>query len=332
MRAAFRVSNDTMRFHSATSSPPPPLRGRVGRGVGTNRTERSGCTPHPTLRLKGGGGTFCRSAAIIVVLAALASSAHADTFKLGGRTVLLELPRGFCALDPKRPKEAEIIDLNEQMQQPRNHVILQLADCDQLAGFRAGERQVFDRYGQYFTPATSGAAKFASGYTRQAYLAAAAQELPKLDSGLLLDQLTKKFHASGSDVAGARFMGVLDQDPAAIYLGIAFGTMTTAKRTVAASAVGVVGLTLVNGTSISLGLYQVNAGADSVPDLLQSVREQMAALVRANAAIELRESRYLWHGLNLEEIARQAFYVAMMGIGAGFLGWLWLRHSLRRDS
>ncbi len=252
--------------------------------------------------------------------------ASAETFKLGGRTVVLEPPKGFCALDPKRPKEAEIIALNEQMQQPRNHVILQLADCDELAGFRAGERQSFERYGQYFTPASASTLKL-TGYTRATYLAATAQELPKLDSSMLVDELTKKFHASGNDVAGARFLGVLDQDQAAIYLGLAFGTMSAGKRTVAASAIGVVGLTLVNNTSISLGLYQVNVGADSVPDLLQSVREQMAALVRANAAIEAREGRFLWHGLNLEEIARQAFYVAMMGIGAGFLGWLWLRHS-----
>jgi hypothetical protein len=288
---------------------------------------RADVSPPPP---QGGSGVKFSFGAILLAVFTFASSAHADTFKLGGRTVALEPPRGYCALDPKRPKEAEIITLNEQMQQPRNHVILQLADCDELAGFRVGDRQAFDRYGQYFTPASGTATKLAADYTRQAFLAAAAEELPTVDSTLLVDELAKKFHASGSDVAGARFMGVLDQDPAAIYLGIAFGTMTVAGRTAAASAVGVVGLTLVNGRSISLGLYQVNAGADSVPELLQSVREQMHLLVRGNAAIEARENRFLWRGLNLEEIARQAFYVAMMGLGAGFIGWLWLRHSLRR--
>jgi hypothetical protein len=259
----------------------------------------------------------------------IALDASADTFKLAGRTVVLEPPRGFCTLDPKRPKEAEIINLNEQMQQPRNHVILQLADCDELKGFRSGDRESFERYGQYFTPASTDAVRLASGYTRATYLAAAAQELPKLDSRMLIDELTKKFRASDSDVAGARFLGVLDQDAAAIYLGIAFGNMTAGKKIVAASAMGVVGLTLVNDTSISLGLYQVNVGPDSVPDLLESVREQMAALVKANAAIEAREARFFWHGLNLEEIARQGFYVALMGAASGFLGWLWLRHSAR---
>jgi hypothetical protein len=138
--------------------------------------------------------------------------ASAETFKLAGRTVVLEPPKGFCALDPKRPKEAQIVALNEQMQQPRNHVILQLADCDELAGFRTGERQNFERYGQYFTPVSSDAVRLASGQTRASYLAAAAQELPKLDSHMLVDELTKKFTATGSEVAGARFLGVLDQD------------------------------------------------------------------------------------------------------------------------
>ena len=258
------------------------------------------------------------------------AAASAETFTLNGRTVMLEPPKGFCALDSSRPKEAAIIALNEQMQQPRNHVVLQLADCDELAGFRGGQRENFERYGQYFTPASPAARKLASGYTRASYLAAAAQELPKLDSGMLADELTKKFMATGSEVAGARFLGVLDQDEAAIYLGISFGSMAVGKRIVAASAMGVVGLTLVNDTSISLGLYQVNVGPDSVHDLLETVQEQMAVLVRANAAIEAREKRFLWHGLNLEEIARQAFYVAMLGLASGFLGWIWLRVSLRR--
>jgi len=273
---------------------------------------------------------LCAKAFLFCSVVALASAASAESFTLGGRTVMLEPPKGFCALDPDRAKEAAIITLNEQMQQPRNHVILQLADCDELAGFRTGERQNFERYGQYFTPASPEAIKLASGYARATYLAAAAQELPKLDSRMLVDELTKKFTATGSEVAGARFLGVLDQDDAAIYLGIAFGTMTVGKKTVAASAMGVVGLTLVNDTSISLGLYQVNVGADSVTDLLETVREQMARLVKANAAIEAREKIFLWHGLNLEEIARQAFYVAMIGLASGFLGWLWLRVSTRR--
>jgi len=263
------------------------------------------------------------------VIVALASAARADTFTLGGRTVVLEPPQGFCALDAKRPKEAEVIALNETMRQPRNHVVLQLADCDELAGFRKGERQGFERYGQYFTPVSDAAMTLAAGYTRAAYLAAAAEELPKPDSAMLADEVAKKFRASNSDIAGARSLGVIDQDEAAVYLGIAFGTMTVGKKTVAASAMGVVGLTLVNGTSISLGLYQVNVGADSVPDLLSSVREQMAALVKTNAAIEAREGRFLWHGLNLDELARQGFFVAAIGLAVGLVGWLWLRMSLR---
>src|SRR5579863_2637458 len=99
MRAAFRVL------------------GWRGRPEGS----RLRCSKSQSLRAK---------AFLIYSIIALAPAASAEPFVLGGRTVMLAPPRGFCALDPHRPKEAAIIALNEQMQQPRNHVILQLADCD----------------------------------------------------------------------------------------------------------------------------------------------------------------------------------------------------------
>ena len=260
------------------------------------------------------------------------AAASAETFTLAGKTVVLEPPQGYCALDAARPQEAELIAFNEKMQQPRNHVIMQLADCDELAEFRAGKRQNFDKYGQYFTPVSEGGGvKRVTGYARADFLADAAKELPKLDSNGLVDEVTKKLHENaGADVGGVKFLGVLKQDDAGVYMGIAFGNLSVGNQSLANSSMGVVGLTLVNEVSVSLGLYRVNVGPEAVPDLLSALQQTMASMVAANAANEARESPRIWHGINLDELGQSALRGALIGGAIGFLAWVWSRWRKRR--
>jgi len=255
------------------------------------------------------------------------SAARAEALTLGGRTVILEPPAGYCALDPERQNEADLIAFNEKMQQPRNHVVMQLADCGELEEFRAGKRQSFDRYGQYFVPVTDGAVTPAAGYTRAAYLAEAARELPKLDSGALMDEVTAKLRESVSDVTSAHFLGVLQQDDAGLYLGIAVGQVSVGDQAVSAGAMGVVGLTLVNQISVSLGLYQAHAGAEAVPALVEKIRQTLAATVTANAEIEAREGALSggWHGIDLKTLLIAGLIAAALAAA-----WAWARRRNHR--
>lgn len=258
------------------------------------------------------------------------AAASAETLTLAGKTVVLEPPQGYCALDAARPQEAELIAFNEKMQQPRNHVIMQLADCEELAEFRAGKRQNFDKYGQYFTPISDGAVKLVTGYARADFLADAAKELPKLDSGALVDEVTKKARENaGADVAGVKFLGVLKQDDAGVYMGIAFGNLSVGNQSLAGSSMGVVGLTLVNEVSVSLGLYRANVGPEAVPDLLAALRQTMASVVAANGGNEARESPRIWHGINLDAVGQSALRGGLIGGAIGFLVWVWSRWRKR---
>jgi hypothetical protein len=270
--------------------------------------------------------------AAILALTAINAEASAETLTLAGRTVSLEPPAGYCALDPARPNEAELIAFNEKMQQPRNHVLMQLADCDELADFRNGKRDKFIRYGQYFTPVSDGTVKALAGYTRASFLAEGAKELPKLDSAALVDEVAAKLReGAGGAVAGAKFLGVLNEDDAGLYLGIAVGNVSVGNQTVSAGAMGIVGLTLVNQISVSLGLYQANVGPEAVPDMLSRVRQTLGSIVRANADNEARDSpRYLWHGFDLEAIARQALIGGLIGAVIGLAGWAWTRFRKNR--
>jgi hypothetical protein len=264
------------------------------------------------------------SAALLLLVAT--STAQSETLTLGGRTVMLDPPAGYCALDPARPEEAKLIDFNETMQQPRNHVAMQLADCGELEEFRAGKRPSFERYGQYFVPVTDGAVKPVPDYTRAQFLAEGARELPKLDSGALMDEVTAKLRESaGSDVAGAHFLGVLQQDAAGLYLGIAVGQVSVGDRTVSAGAIGVVGLTLVNRISVSLGLYQAHASAEAVPDLLAKIRQTLAATVQANAETEAREGAA--RGISLDPVL---VYASIGGVIGAVIGVAIVARSRRR--
>jgi hypothetical protein len=264
-------------------------------------------------------------AALACALATCAGvPARAETLAFADRTVIVDAPPGFCALDRERATEAALIDFNAKLQEPRNRLIMQLADCGELAEFRAGSRTNFDRYGQVLVPLTGGEIKRLDGYTRSQLLSEAAKEFPALDSNRLIDEVGKKLRESvpNADVAGGRFLGLLKQDDVAIYLGFAFENLTVDRKTIASSALGVTGVTEVNEVPISLGLYRVNVGAEAVPDLLAAVQEGIASLVAANAEVEARESgRWRWLGFDLESIARGALVGAMIGAVA----WVWSR-------
>jgi hypothetical protein len=152
---------------------------------------------------------------------------------------------------------------------------------------------------------TDGAVQPVTGYTRASYLEAGARELPKLDGGALVDEIAAKLRAgAGSDVTGMHFLGVLKQDEAGLYLGIAVGKVSVGDQTASAGAIGVVGLTLVKEIPVSLGLYQANVGAEAVPDLLAKVQQTLASMLQANAETEAREgaTRRAWHGISLDPV------------------------------
>src|SRR5262249_36287046 len=148
-----------------------------------------------------------------------------------------------------------------------------------------------------------------------------ARALPKLDSGAIIDEVSTKLReTAGGDVTGTHFLGVLKQDEAGLYFGIAMGKVSIGSQTVSAGGMGVVGSTLVNEISVSLGLYQANVGPEAVPDLLAKVQRTLAAMIQANAEIEAREgaARGGWQATGFDAVVG-----GLIGAAIGLAAWAW---------
>lgn len=249
--------------------------------------------------------------------------ALAETFTFAGRTVIVDPPAGYCALDQARPGEATMIAAIEKLQQPTNHLVMELIDCDQLAQIRAGTRTDFTRYGQVLVTLSNGEVKPARGYSRAGFLEAAARELPSIDPDRVADEVRDRLRNAvpGSAISGAQFLGLIKRDDLAIYLGLTMGTISRDGRPVTAGGMGVDAVTLVNEIPISLAFYRADVGPEAIPDLLAAAQQDIAQLVKANAEVEAREaSGWYWHSIDIADVARGALIGGIIGaIGYAFM-------------
>ena len=224
-------------------------------------------------------------AALLALVLSLAGtpSLHAETFTVAGRSLSVDLPAGYCALDRSDPVENQMFDVMERIQAGTNRVLLVFYDCEELASMRLGETDTFDRYGQVLTP---------SG--EQAY--------PGIDRHIYFGELRKVFDqafAIGAqkgqenvarvlpemEIGEARSLGIVYEDDAALYAGMAekisFGG---GEFTVAA----IIAMTMIKDVPISVNLYRPYAGDDSFGQLLMEQQPYLRSLVGQNEQLEGR--------------------------------------------
>jgi hypothetical protein len=90
-------------------------------------------------------------AALVVVVAT--ASALAANVTLGGVSVNLPTPRGFCELSENSdPSDKRMITtVGDLLTRSGNKLLAMSADCRQLADWRTGNRRLLDDYAQYQT-------------------------------------------------------------------------------------------------------------------------------------------------------------------------------------
>ncbi len=219
-----------------------------------------------------------RLAAALLALPLLSAPAAAEPVELFGRTVQLFLPDGYCLLDSAQPNEKLLIANMAANNQDSSYLIAYFAPCNDLTAFRAGALDGMDEYGLLFVP-TPGGQFQASSEGRAVMLQQTAASMPAFDQATL-DQMQRDAKtAEGVQLDGVKFLGLLRQDEAAIYLGL---LLELSSGEFKGTAAGVVGLTVLGDVAITANLYRPYRSNADIVALTSELVPYMAALVAAN--------------------------------------------------
>ena len=215
------------------------------------------------------------------LLALAAVPAGAVEVTVDGISAVLELPKAYCALSRKHPVERAFYDQQDRLQAGINKVVMIAAPCSGIKALRT--RGAAPRYAIWMMPAGGGhPRRIPDGVARQDVLDALARAIPKLDTGALMNKLDDRIAKEGIalDVDSS---GLIDQDPNAVYMGIA-GTVANAASKV--KFAGVTGMTVMSRRMFSLNLYDTLENRATFDRMLAAAKDTLARSVAASAKIK----------------------------------------------
>lgn len=156
----------------------------------------------------------------VAVLAAVSTTATASETVIGGVSINLPVPSGFCELSASNPADNRMVTtISGLVAKGGNKLLNMSADCQQLADWRAHKRNYLDDYGQYQT-ATAQMDKLVA--SPEAAIKGTCQELRTQGSQITANQ-TPDIKARIEDTLKkvklneVSFLGVLDEDTNGCY-------------------------------------------------------------------------------------------------------------------
>ena len=215
-----------------------------------------------------------------LLVAAASSSALAAQANIGGVSVNLPPPGGFCELNESNASDKRMITtLTDLLQKSGNKLLGMSADCQQLSDWHTGKRQLLDDYAQYQTPIGS-MDKPASETVAQT-----CQTLRDQGNKILANQLPdikKRVESTLSKIKmnEASFLGVLAEDADACYAGIVQKIHTEANTD--KTQITVFSVSIVKNKSVFSYRFSVYRNAQTVDAVLGKIKIDVAALMAAN--------------------------------------------------
>lgn len=215
-----------------------------------------------------------------LVFAAAASSALAAEANIGGVSITLPPPGGFCELGESNESDKRMLTtLAPLLEKSGNKLLAMSADCRQLTEWHTGKRQLLDDYGQYQTQ-IAGMDKPPAETVAQT-----CTTLRNEGNKILANQLPdikKRVEATMSKIKlnETSFIGVLGEDNDACYAGLIQKIHTEAntdKTQVTAFAISIV-----KNKSLFIYRFSVYRGPQSVDATLRKIKVDVAALIAAN--------------------------------------------------
>jgi hypothetical protein len=231
---------------------------------------------------------FCLGAvlsrlAFVAVLATAATGAMAADAVIGGVSIKLPPPTGFCELSASNPADKRMVTtIGELVGKAGNKLLNMSADCQQLADWRSQKRTLLDDYSQYQTPtgqmdqlvaSPAATIKDTCATLRTQGSEITANQLPDLKARIEETLKTVKMNE-------VRFIGVLAEDADACYAG-QLQKMHTESGTEKTQIV-LIAVAVVKNKNIFAYRMTVYKGQDTAANLLGPFKGTIAALYAAN--------------------------------------------------
>jgi len=233
----------------------------------------------------GGGGTTMHILRIgaIFVLAAVASGAWAADVSMGGVSIKLPAPAGFCDLSPGHPADNRALTVfGAASEKEAGRLFGISADCQQLADWRAGKRPLPDDRVHFQTSIANMTEVVASPkafiHTMCALLRAKGNEF----GSAAVPDVKSKIEGAVANVKvnSQEFVGVMAEDDTACYAAriMKMRTPTDGDKT----HLHLTSITVLKNKGIYVFRYAPYTSADATLGVLGKLKDTIAALHAAN--------------------------------------------------
>jgi len=214
----------------------------------------------------------------LAMLLAFAGPLAAEDVAVGGKTLSLQPPAGFCVYDPGNAFDAAAMQRAEDAQAGKNRIVLQFGRCDEFAQWRSGAVP-FSEFGRIMLPLNYPGAPQPLPLSRQKYLDIMAPKVAKLDPAdveRIEDQASRK--TTETQASSPQLLGLLDQDHDALYVGF-LGVIEVGGKKYSLAGVGAV--TMLGSVPASVNLYRP-MGKGAFDKLIAAQKAYVAALIHSN--------------------------------------------------
>jgi hypothetical protein len=211
-----------------------------------------------------------------VTLLALTAAAGAEDFQVGGETLSIDPPDGYCALDRSHPADAFILGAIEKTQAGANQVLMQFALCQQLEDWHAGRIPNYSNYGGVTVQLEDGTPR-SIRMSRRDFIVGMQTHMPKADMTDIENEINAKLEGLAA-ISNSQMLGVVGKDGSALYIGVLGTVEVGGERTLLA---GVTSITLLRSFVVNTNLY-APAEPEMHDHLLAIQKAYLAELVRQN--------------------------------------------------
>jgi hypothetical protein len=222
-----------------------------------------------------------RLAFVALALATAPSSVMAASVTVGGVSINLPTPTGFCELSQSNASDKRLLTtIGDLVSKSGNRLLGYSVDCGELAAWHASKRQLLDDYAQYQTPIATMEASGSPESIKQT-CATLRAEGEKIASNQFPDMKSRVESAfKKTKLNESIFIGVLAEEPTACYSGLIQKLHTEADTD--KTQLTLFAVTIVKGKSIFVYRFAVYASSDTVTDVLAKLKATIAALYAAN--------------------------------------------------